>query len=225
MSISDLPNRRELFPDTSIIGKIYNYLETANYNELPQNTPINNPLFRNTHNIYYTYSKEDTLSVLHNYFTDEDLKLILEKIIECNPKYYKHYFYSYTLQDLGVRVSERKNRLMNKIKIKLTTINLRIIQHYLHEMQFSYKRNQPLDRYLCGFMETLKEHGKKNRGSAIEKASITLNKTLPSDILRYTSEYLNETDGETFTKRHNGGKTKRKKNKKRKTKKCYKQRR
>ncbi len=218
MSISNLSNIRELFPETSIIGKIYNYLETANYNELPKNTPINNPLFTDTR-IYYTYSKEDMLSVLHNYFTDEDLKLILKKIIECHPKYYKHHFYSYTLSDLGVSVSERKNRLLNKIKIKLTTINLRIIQHYLRLMKLSYKENKNLDEYLCGFMGTLKKHRKKIRDSAIEKASISLNKPLPNDILRYTSEYLNKSDGETFTKRHNGGKNKKKKITNKKTKK------
>jgi hypothetical protein len=205
-----------------LLGKIINLLNNHHFTNYGPNSDYERYKIKNSTRSPSTFGRNYMMRVFKEYgFTNQELRFLFNKIVECNPKTY------YQNKD---KVREIYNSITKSDT--LTNGELITIFLYLEHWQLASRYNpiNTMDNFLCGYLGQMRQQRQERKNRAIKDAVDDIYGKLPTDILKNTANFLDVQDRKPFideTKRKvsqaTGGKkrkTKRKiknRNRKRKT--------
>jgi hypothetical protein len=171
-----------------LLGKIINLLDNHEFT------------YRGPESDYERYkivgSERDPMDFGRNYmmrvfkeygFTNQELRFLFNKIVECDPK--KYYQYKDKIREAYNSITKSDS---------LTNSELITIFLYLRHWQFRYRRENNIEDFLCGYLGQMRRQKKERKTQAIKQAVDVMYNKLPTDILRNTSTFLDNNDKMPF---------------------------
>ncbi len=171
-----------------LLGKIINLLDNYEFTNRAPSGDFERYNITDSERTPLDFGRNHMMRVFTEYgFTDRELRFLFNKIVECNPK--RHYQNTDKIREAYNSITKSES---------LTSSELITIFLYLHVWQLKYRRENTMDDFLCGYLGQMRRQKQERKNRAIKQATDVLYDSLPTDVLRHTSAFLDNNDKMPF---------------------------